>query len=130
MALKRKILVVDDEKDVLEAVRDILEIEGYSVITAEDGKAGTELLRELLPELILTDVVMQDMEGIEFMKAVHRQNKEIPIVVMSGHPVGTKFFKAAELFGAKATLLKPFSKSELLQVIERCIPPYPRTEGN
>jgi DNA-binding NtrC family response regulator len=117
MASSPKILVVDDESEVLEAVKNILESEGYKVITADDGKTGLREIRASLPDLLITDIVMKDMEGIEFLKAVHKEYKELPIIVMSGHAVGSRFFKAAQLFGARASLLKPFSKSELIGAV-------------
>lgn len=114
----KTILVVDDEQTVLQAVTDILSDKGYNVVTAPDGKSGLKKIKEHRPDLIITDIIMPDMEGIEFIKAVRKEQKEIPIIVMSGHAVGIKFLEVAGIFGAAKTLIKPFSRQELLQAVE------------
>jgi CheY-like chemotaxis protein len=114
----KTILVVDDEQAVLQAVTDILSDKGYDIITAGNGKSGLKKIKEHRPDVILTDIIMPDMEGIEFIKAVRKEQKEIPIIVMSGNPVGMKFLKVAGIFGAAKSLVKPFTRQELLQAVE------------
>lgn len=114
----KTILVVDDEEAILQAVTDILTDKGYKILTAADGKRGLKEIKDHHPDLIITDIVMPDMEGIEFIKAVRKEQKEIPIIVMSGHAVGMKFLKVAGIFGAAKSLVKPFSRQELLEAVE------------
>lgn len=111
------ILVVDDEVSVRFAVEEILSDGGYQVITASNGIEALELLKVKKPRIILTDMIMPDMEGIEFIRKVRKSNKEIPFIVMSGNPLGKQFFSVADIMGATSTLLKPFSRGELLQAI-------------
>lgn len=117
----KTILVVDDEELVLNAVSDILKENGYDVVTAVDGKDGLEKHKQYGPDIVITDIVMPDMEGIELLKSLHRTNEKTPIIVMSGHAVGSKFLHVAKLMGARESLLKPFSKTELLTAVERAL---------
>ncbi len=113
----KTILVVDDEDSIRESLRMLLGNKGYRVVTAENGREGIGEIERSTPDLILTDISMPDMEGIEFLKTVRSKNKDLPVIVMSGHATGTKFFKAAALLGATATLKKPFSAAALYEAI-------------
>ena len=73
------------------------------------------------PDLVITDIVMPDMEGMELLRTLSRQGITIPVIVMSGNSLGTKFLDAAHLFGAQASLRKPFSKQELLDAVTRVL---------
>ncbi len=113
----KKILVVDDEETIVKLVCRILGKEGYQTVTANNGKKGMGVFEAEKPDLVITDIVMPDMEGIEFIIALNKKRKKLPIIVMSGNQVGTKFLKTASLLGASATLLKPFSTQQLLDSI-------------
>lgn len=113
----KKILVVDDESSITDLVYSILTEKGYEVTTAKDGKEGLKVFESVKPDLVITDIVMPDMEGIEFMRSLVKMRKGLPIIVMSGNVLGTKFLETARIFGAQATLRKPFAIQELLEVI-------------
>ena len=113
----KKILVVDDESSITDLVYSILTEKGYEVTTAKDGKEGLKVFESVKPDLVITDIVMPDMEGIEFMRSLVKMRKALPIIVMSGNVLGTKFLETARIFGAQATLRKPFAIQELLEVI-------------
>ena len=106
------VLVVDDDPDILEAICDILEGEGYVVARARHGAEALERLHERRPNLILLDLMMPVMDGLAFAHALHerRLDPEIPIVVISadGNPQ-----KAASI-GARGFLAKPFDIDALL----------------
>ena len=116
-----RILVIDDEPNIRESISVLLEEKGYEVQTAENGREGVKELDSFQPDLVLTDISMPDMEGIEFLKVVTREKRDLPVIVMSGNAVGGKFLKAAGLFGAASTLRKPFSNKDLLAAIERLL---------
>ena len=116
MAEKAKILIVDDEEVILETLKVILEGKGYSVNTARNGREALKILEEVSPDLILTDIVMPDMEGMEFISEVARKGRNIPIIVMSGNELGMRFLKSAKIFGARAALTKPFRVEELIEL--------------
>ncbi len=116
-----RVLVVDDEPSILDLARTVLERRGYGVTTATDGR---QALRELAGgryDLVLTDIVMPDMEGIEFLRCLRAKETRVPVIVMSGDPVGMKFLQTARHLGAREALLKPFSIQELTQAIERVL---------
>ena len=117
----KKILVVDDEVKIREAISVLLEEKGYAVRTAENGRAGIKELDGYDPDLVITDISMPDMEGIEFLKTIRKHRKALPVIVMSGNAVGQQFLRAASLFGATATLKKPFSNRELMSSIENLV---------
>ncbi len=110
-----KILVIDDEKDIREAVIGFLS--GYQVVEAENGMDGLELVKSEKPDLIITDIVMPELQGIEFITRLNKVKKYIPVIVMSGNTVGKEYLKAAELLGAVATIEKPFDFDDL----KRCV---------
>src|SRR6266536_5882086 len=74
---KAKVLVVEDDIHLLEGIRDILELDGYSVLTAENGSNGIEVLNNQAapPDLIVSDIMMPKMDGIQFLKEVRKENR-------------------------------------------------------
>ena len=111
------ILVVDDDIFIRKTVEERLNTEGYRVTTAEDGKAGWEKLLENTYQLIITDINMPNINGIELLYRVLATKIKVPAVVMSG-----ELNKAMETLikttGANAFLRKPFSAKELLDAVK------------
>lgn len=114
---KKRILVVDDEHLLVSLVQELLANAGYDVAAAENGGAALEKVASFQPHLIITDIIMPDMEGIELISLLRKINKSIPIIAMSGHAVGMTFLKSSKVLGAVATLRKPFSPQELLSAV-------------
>jgi len=115
------ILVVDDEPDIRELVKDILEDEGYQVGTAENGESARRALRERRPDLILLDIWMPDVDGITLLKEWREENGlPCPVVVMSGHGTVETAVEATRL-GAYDFLEKPLSLAKLLVTVERAL---------
>jgi DNA-binding NtrC family response regulator len=111
------ILVVDDEEKVLAALKDILESEGYTVRVARNGVSALRQVDSDPPELVITDINMPDMEGIEFIQKLAGRTDKIPIIAISGDPLGSKFLKAARLLGAVDSLQKPFSIADIREKV-------------
>ncbi len=115
------ILVVDDEPDIRELVRDILEDEGYSVTTAENGEAARAALRQRRPDLILLDIWMPDIDGISLLKEwTEGEGLPCPVIIMSGHGTVETAVEATRL-GAYDFLEKPLSLAKLLLTVERAL---------
>ncbi|MCK4516965.1 MAG: response regulator [Spirochaetaceae bacterium] len=117
----KRILVVEDDERLREVLSLLLSEAGYQVSSAENGREGVAQLGGFNPDLVLTDVAMPDMEGIEFLRILRKTKAELPVIVMSGNVTGARFLRSARVFGAAATLKKPFSNGELLGAIENLL---------
>jgi len=119
-----QILVVDDDPDILEALSEILEAEGYAVDRARHGQEALARLDQRRPDLILLDLMMPVMDGWEFSQALHRRGdcEDVPVVVLSAdRQAGAK----AHVVGARGFLAKPFELNELLRLVGDSISPAP-----
>ncbi len=115
------ILVVDDETDIRNLVREILEDEDYEVATAEDGEHARQALRARRPDLILLDIWMPDLDGITLLKEwAEDEGLPCPVVMMSGHGTVETAVEATRL-GAYDFLEKPLSLAKLLLTVERAM---------
>jgi CheY-like chemotaxis protein len=121
------ILVVDDDPDILEALSEILEAEGFEIRRARNGKEALERLEPDPPQLILLDLMMPVMDGWEFaqrMKQKPAAISSIPLIVLSAdRNVGNK----ATDIGAVGYLAKPFELNDLLEMVRRALKEGPRT---
>lgn len=114
-----RILVIDDEAPVRTVLRQMLENEGYEVIDAPDGKVGMQRVLEQAPDIIITDILMPDKDGIETILDLRKRLLQIPVIAISGGGRTGKldFLPAAKAFGAVRTLTKPFERRELLDTV-------------
>jgi len=109
---KEKILIIDDEDFILQLSSDILRKSEYNVQTASDGRQGIKFLESDKFDLILTDIKMPNINGLDVIRHVRVNNKEIPIIVITGH--GTLDIAIDSLrLGAQGFILKPFTPAEL-----------------
>jgi DNA-binding NtrC family response regulator len=115
------ILVVDDEPDIRTLVQEILEDEGYTVGTAQNGESARHALRERRPDLILLDIWMPDLDGISLLKEwAEDDGLPCPVIMMSGHGTVETAVEATRL-GAYDFLEKPLSMAKLLLTTERAL---------
>jgi NADH:ubiquinone oxidoreductase subunit E/ActR/RegA family two-component response regulator len=114
------ILIVDDESIVLMSCKRILSPEGYEVDTATSAKDALSLLDKNFYDLIITDIKMPEMDGIEFMKQVRAKNPDINIVVITGYP-SQESIKEALSLRIIDYLPKPFSPNHLLEVAKNAL---------
>ncbi|BDZ73811.1 sigma-54-dependent Fis family transcriptional regulator [Methylophaga marina] len=117
---KPLILVVDDEPDIRELIKDILEDENYHVRIAADGQEAQQVFSEEQPDLILLDIWMPDIDGISLLKEFKQQNKSVTIVMMSGHGTIETAVEATRL-GASDFIEKPLSTAKLLRGVEQAL---------
>ena len=113
-----RILIVDDSPSQLMGIRRIVEKLGHEALTAEDGAAGVEVAKRELPDLILMDVVMPNLNGFQATRSISREptTKHIPVILVTTKDQDTDRMWGMRQ-GAKAYLTKPFSEEELSQVI-------------
>jgi len=116
----KKILVVDDEPDMRWILTNVLKKEGYRTITADDGKKAVQKVIENDPDIILLDIRMPEMDGIQVLEKVREINPSTPVIIITAFADVKNAVQAMKL-GAHDYLIKPFDNSELLLIIERAL---------
>ncbi len=119
-AMGKKILVVDDSKTVRMMLEDGLINVGYQVVTARNGKEALEVVQSVRPDLILSDVYMPEMSGLELCQSLHENvlYSDIPFVVMSTENNAGNMKKMME-YGAAAFIIKPFNLEQLMMTLNK-----------
>lgn len=116
------ILLIEDDKIVREIITNLLELKGYSVYSANNGKQALVLIDKLEPDLVITDLMMPVVDGFELINAINKNKylKKIPIVILTGTTNHDDLFNERNL---KFDLIikKPFRNNELLQNIENIL---------
>jgi DNA-binding NtrC family response regulator len=120
-ARARSVLVVDDDPQILDLLRALLQELEFEVATVDGGRAALAAVAASPPDLLITDVVMPDMEGMQLLREINRTLRGLPVIVMSGNPVGVSLLEATRHFGARATLRKPFSLDELRMALDAAL---------
>ena len=117
-----RILIVDDSPSQLMGIQRIVEKLGHQTLTAEDGAAGVEMAKAELPDLILMDVVMPNLNGFQATRTLSRESttRDIPVVLVTTKDQDTDRMWGMRQ-GARAYLTKPFSESDLSDVIGRLL---------
>jgi DNA-binding response OmpR family regulator len=115
-----KILVIDDDKLIRSMVSQTLIAQGYEVIEAGDGNEGVDLYCSSNPDLVITDIIMPEKEGLETIKEIRDRSPQARILAISGGGrLGTMdFLQIARKLGADRILHKPFDPDELLDMVE------------
>lgn len=118
MANKERVLIVDDEKNIVSSLQDILKDEGYEIDTAEDGLDALEIVQNDPPDLILLDIWIPGMDGIEVLRTIKTYYPDIEVLVMSGHGTIDTAVKATKL-GAYDFIEKPFSLDQVVRSVSQ-----------
>ncbi|WP_413667938.1 response regulator transcription factor [Mucilaginibacter sp. Mucisp86] len=118
----KKVLVIEDNQDIRENTSELLELEGYEVLTAGDGKTGLQLARDWLPDVILCDIMMPVANGYEVFSSLKSLpvTATIPFIFLTAN-TEKKEMESGMHLGAKGYVCKPFSPEELLQTLEQCL---------
>ncbi|NOX60917.1 MAG: hybrid sensor histidine kinase/response regulator [Chloroflexi bacterium] len=113
-----QILVIEDEEPIRENLRELLEAEGYEVLTAADGRVGAELAQQHLPDLILSDILMPEMDGYDVLTTLqqNRHTANIPFIFLTAR-TDRENMRAGMTLGADDYLTKPFTREDVLQAI-------------
>ncbi len=114
-----RILLVDDDDAVRSTLRRALTRLGYEVREASNGKEAMKLCAQETPDLVMTDIIMPEQEGLETIRAIRRLHPGLKVVAMSGggRIVATDYLKTAATLGADAVLAKPFSTEEMASAL-------------
>lgn len=110
--MNRKILVVDDETEIVDQVKEYFEGEGFSVMTAETGDAGIKLITKEAPDILILDMKLPDMSGLLVLKYVKAQSPNTKVIVITGY-IDQGMFDQAEELGRDIFLQKPFDLERL-----------------
>jgi len=115
--------VIDDEEEVRDIIKQMLELEGYEVITAVDGNQGIKLFKQEPADLVITDIIMPDKEGIETIIELRNQFPDVKIISISGGGrIGPHdYLNMAKKLGAERSFTKPFERKKLLKAIEELL---------
>jgi DNA-binding response OmpR family regulator len=111
------ILIIDDEEGIRALLRTSLELAGYEVTEATDGRIGLELYCLRPTDLIITDIAMPELNGLDVILALTHQFLHAKVIAISGVGGDTNDLDVAKLLGARRTFQKPFSKRQLLDAV-------------
>lgn len=118
-----RVLIVEDQDLVRRSMRMWLEQAGYEVEEAADGESGLRLLGSHPVDLVVTDVIMPNVEGLELIRRLRRHHPDVKIIVVSGSPPigGMSILDAALKLGADFAVAKPFTPRDLTSAVLRCL---------
>jgi len=125
-----KVLVIDDDKIVRDLARRMLGLQGYTILEAKDGIEGIDLFHKEKPDVVITDIIMPNADGLEVIRQIKQQNPDAKIIAISGagQSPDQAYLKHARVFGATASLPKPFQPDQLLSVLDSLLsPPMAKT---
>jgi CheY-like chemotaxis protein len=123
MGIVARILIIDDEDQARRMLCQVLDRAGYDVIEARDGVEGLQRFREAPTDLVITDILMPEKEGLETIMDFQREFPETKIIAMSGggRTGNLNFLEVARRLGAQRTLQKPFGLQEMLKVVHELL---------
>ena len=121
--MARKILVIDDDRTVVEIVKKALTDRQYEVYTAKDGKEGLDQVRNCHPDLIVLDVMMPTMDGYEFIRALRalkiiEREPMVPVIVITAKEDMEQVFRFE---GVKEYMIKPIETAQLVRKVGQCL---------
>ena len=118
------ILLVDDDLSVLDVMSEMLRLEGHDVTVVENGRQAVTAVGHSRFDLVITDLIMPEKEGLETIADIRRHAADLPIIAISGGGrLGPNdYLETARFIGADATLTKPFARHELLSTVDALLP--------
>ncbi len=122
MAANKTILLVDDDHEILHAMRALMENKGYRVLTASDGNAGLAVAEREQPDLVIVDMMMPKKSGFLVLEKLKSRKKEFPKVIMITANEGGRHRAYAEMLGVDDYIRKPFAMDRLYESVKRLCP--------
>ncbi|HEY3274546.1 MAG TPA: response regulator [Methanocella sp.] len=121
--MANKIMVVDDEPDVVDLVKLVLESDGFSVVTAYSGKEALEKIDSEMPDLVLLDIMMPQMDGWEVYSRIRAnpRTKDIPVAMLTAKSQSIDKMIGLHVVKVDDYITKPFGRSELLERVKRIL---------
>ncbi len=123
MAKRMSSILVDDDAQVLAVMSEKLRLEGHSVAVAENGRRTIEKIQNDSFDLVITELIMREKEGLETIADIRKYCGELPIIAISGGGrVGpADYLETARFIGANMTLAKPFGRTELIKAVSKLL---------
>ena len=122
MASGKTILLIDDDADIVHAMRVVLEGQGYRVVSAADGNAGLAMAEQESPDLVIVDMMMPKKSGFLVVEKLKSRKDASPPIIMITANEGGRHRAYAEMLGVDDYLRKPFAMDKLLESVERLCP--------
>jgi CheY-like chemotaxis protein len=118
-----RVLIIDDDETIRSVFSRFLTGKGFEVVVAADGRQGLRSLEEQSVDLVITDIMMPETDGLEVVMAIRGKEPSIPVIAISGgmHAMPMDFLPMAKKFGAKEVLYKPVELDDLLSAVERAL---------
>ncbi len=115
------ILIVEDDLQFQVLLSEYLSLKGYNVIVANDGEQGIKMFRSCQPDLIITDIVMPEVEGVAMIQQIRMVDRDVPVIAISGGSsrFAEDYLLYAGKFGANEQVSKPFELGDLLQLVRK-----------
>ena len=122
-----KILIADDDGEVRVTLQKLFQMDGHEVELARDGLEAMRMLDDGRYDLMVTDIVMPNREGLESIMETRRKHPEVRLIAISGggRERTESYLRMAETFGAEAVFRKPFSPREMLETVSQLLAPRP-----
>lgn len=117
------ILIIEDDADIRDMLAELLAVEGHEVDVAQDGLQGLAAFHRHPADLVITDIVMPEQEGLATIRQLSREAPGVPIIAISGggRVDSREYLEMASVMGASMTLAKPFSHSDILSAVQRLL---------
>ncbi len=115
-----RVLVVDDEAAILRLVAAVLKQAGFDVVTAASGAAALDLAAQSLPDVIMLDLKMPDMDGPETLRRLRERGDDTPVIILSGYPDSELMHRALQ-FSPLMVLAKPAESGQLVEAVKRAL---------
>ena len=118
-----RILVIEDDNEVRDYLESVLTRDGYEVEGASNGKDGVASFQRNPVDLVITDIIMPEKDGIETIMDLKRSNKDLKVIAISGggRAEPENYLHSAKLIGANLTLRKPFTNEEMLRAVRELL---------
>lgn len=119
----QRILLIDDDHHILLMIKKMLERAGYEVDLASNGEQGLELFKKIRADLVITDIIMPEKEGLETIREMRRIQPDLKIIAMSGGGKisADNYLETARIFGASQVLEKPFSQKTMVDAVNQLL---------
>ena len=123
MSDAKTVLVVDDDPEIVESMRTVLQAKGYNILVARDGNQGQALAEKERPDLVILDMMMPKRSGFLVLEKLKKRDGDGPAVIMITANEGSRHRAYAEMLGVDEYLRKPFALDKLVDAVDRLVGP-------